>query len=328
MSQPRILIAEDEVHLREILRFQLEAAGFVVIQTCNGREAVEAAMDDPPDLALLDVMMPEMDGFEACRKMRASFRTRHVPIVMLTAKNESSDKVSALDGGANDYLTKPWDQQELVARMNSVLQWSKLQRSASPLTGLPGNLSINDEIRRRIESGEPFALIQADVDFFKSFNDKYGYPRGDEAIGAVAQILVETARDLGGEDTFVGHIGGDDFVILGRPETAEEIGEEVIRRFNENIPALYDAADRKRGYIEVPNRRHRVERFPLMSLTMALVSTDRIPVTHLAELSDVVQELKAHGKSIQGSVLVGDRRGGPLVNEPMSRPDDPTQSAA
>jgi diguanylate cyclase (GGDEF)-like protein len=328
VKKPRILIAEDEVHLREILRFQLEAAGFEVTQTSDGQEAIDSALNAPPDLALLDVMMPNVDGYEVCRRLRASFRTRHVPIIMLTAKTETGDKVNGLEGGANDYVTKPWAQAELVARARNVLEWSRMQRSASPLTGLPGNLSIDEEIRMRLESGKGFAMIQVDVDFFKSFNDKYGYLRGDEAIQAVAQILVETTRDLGGDDAFVGHIGGDDFVILSSPDCAEEIGEEVILRFNEKVSSLYDEADRKRGYVEVPNRRHHIERFPFMSLTMALVNTERIPVTHQAELSDIAQELKAHGKSIQGSVLVGERRGEPLVNESGSKPDNPNQSAA
>jgi len=124
----------------------------------------------------------------------------------------------------------------------------------------------------------------------------------------MSRILVESAHRLGGSDSFVGHIGGDDFVILTTPEHAEEIGQSVIDRFNDAVPKLYDLEDRERGYVEVPNRRHVVERFPLMSVTLALVSTDRTPVTHLAQLADIAQELKAHGKGIPGSVMVGERR--------------------
>jgi diguanylate cyclase (GGDEF)-like protein len=152
-------------------------------------------------------------------------------------------------------------------------------------------------------------MLQMDIDFFKSFNDHYGYSRGDQAIQTLARIILGSAQKHGGEGAFVGHIGGDDFVVLTAPEHAEPVAEEVIARFNESVVELYDAEDRARGSIEVPNRLHVNERFPLMSLTIALVSTDRMPVSHLAELIDIAQELKSHGKGIPGSVLVGERRG-------------------
>lgn len=308
MAKPRILIAEDDPTLREVLRMQLELEGYDVLEARDGREAVDAAHEHMPELLLLDVMMPNMDGHEVCRALRSSFTTRHIPIVMLTARTEVKDKLTGLEGGANDYVTKPWDKRELMLRIRNVLEWSHQQRSASPLTGLPGNHSINDEIRRRLAVAESFALLQIDVDHFKAFNDYYGYARGDQAIQLLARILTESTGRLGGADGFVGHIGGDDFVVLTSPECAEALGEDILEWFNNAARDLYDQDDRERGYVEVLNRRHVVERFPLMSLTIALVSTDRVPVTHLAELIDIAQELKAHGKGIPGSVLVGERR--------------------
>ena len=308
MTKPRILVAEDEPHLREVLRFQLESAGFEVIEACDGEQAVAKANDFIPDIALLDVMMPNVDGYEACRRLRASFVTRHIPIIMLTAKTAVSDKIHGLEGGANDYMTKPWQARELVARISRALEWSRQQRSASPLTGLPGNLSINEEINRRLGLDEPFAMLQIDIDSFKAFNDQYGYARGDQAIQRLAQIVAEASQRHGGVDNFLGHIGGDDFVILTAADHAEELGEEIIAEFNRTVGNLYDKFDRERGYVEVRNRLHNLERFPLMSLTIAMVSTERMPVSHLAQLIDIAQELKAHGKGIPGNVLVGERR--------------------
>jgi diguanylate cyclase (GGDEF)-like protein len=309
LTRPRLIIAEDEPHLRDILRFQLESAGFDVRDSGDGQEALEAALADPPDLILLDVMMPRMDGYETCRQLRASYLTRHVPVIMLTAKSTASDKVSGLEGGANDYLTKPWEREELVARVRNALEWSRQQRSASPLTGLPGNLSINEELTRRLEAGQPFAFLQLDIDYFKAFNDRYGYARGDRAIQAVARLLVDVAREHDESGAFVGHIGGDDFVVIAGAERAEAIGQAVIERFGALVPELYDAEDANAGHVEVLNRKHTTERFPLMSVTIALVRTDRLEVEHLAQLTDIAQELKARGKSVAGSVLVGERRG-------------------
>jgi PleD family two-component response regulator len=312
VSKTRILIAEDETNLREVLRIQLEFADFEVIEARDGQQAVDLAIANQPDVILSDVMMPFLDGFEVCRQLRASFATRHIPIILLTAKSELTDKMQGLQGGANDYVTKPWEHGELMLRIRNVLEWSRQQRAASPLTGLPGNVSINEEIRRRIGLGQPFAMLQIDIDFFKAYNDHYGYARGDQAIQTLSRILVDSAGHHG-TGNFVGHIGGDDFVILADPADAEALGQEVLDTFIATIGSLYDAEDRERGYVEVPNRRHIVERFPLMSVTLALVSTERTPVSHLAQLVDIAQELKAHGKGIPGSVMVGERRRQPDV---------------
>jgi diguanylate cyclase (GGDEF)-like protein len=308
VTKARILIAEDELNLRHVLQLQLGAAGYEIIEAADGQAALERAREALPDLVLLDVMMPHVDGYEVCRRLRSSYLTRHIPIIMLTAKTEVDDRLEGLHGGANDYVVKPWESRELLARVRNVLEWSKQQRSANPLTGLPGNLSIEEEIRRRMGEATPFSLLQIDIDSFKSFNDYYGYARGDCAIQTLARILVDNAQLHGGSEDFVGHIGGDDFVILSRPERAERIAEDVIAAFDQAALELYDEEDRTRGYIEVPNRRHVTERFPMMSVTIALVSTDRIPVSHQAELIDIAHELKAHGKGIPGSVVVGERR--------------------
>jgi diguanylate cyclase (GGDEF)-like protein len=253
--------------------------------------------------------MPGLDGYEVCRRMRASFLTRHIPIIFLTAKAERDDRMTGLNGGANDYVVKPFDMPELLQRIHNALEWSRQQRAASPLTGLPGNLTIDHEIKGRLERKEPFALLNIDIDSFKSFNDYYGYARGDGTIQAVATILVEAAQEFESANTFIGHIGGDDFVVLSSTDVAEPLAERIVREFDRVVPGLYDAVDRERGHVEVLNRRHVIEKFPLMTLTIALVSTDRYEISHQAELNDVAQELKEHGKSIAGSVVVGERRG-------------------
>jgi len=176
-------------------------------------------------------------------------------------------------------------------------------------------VSINEELKSRLAKGEPFGLLQLDIDFFKAFNDHYGYARGDQAIRRLAQILVETSQRYGGEENFLGHIGGDDFLVLTAADHTENLAEEIITEFNNSIGNLYDPVDRENGYVEVHNRLHNIERFPLMSLTIAMVSTDRMPVSHLAQLIDIAQELKAHGKGIPGSVVVGERRRHPSANE-------------
>jgi len=190
------------------------------------------AQDQVPDLIVLDVMMPQMDGVEVCNRLRGSFTTRHIPVIMVTARAGRDDRMAGLTQGANDYVTKPFDMRELVQRVRNTLDWSRQQRSASPLTGLPGNHSINAEIRRRLGIAEPFALMQMDIDHFKAFNDYYGYGRGDEAIQLLARILTESVHRVCGAEGFVGHIGGDDFVALCPCDDAETLGEEILAWFN------------------------------------------------------------------------------------------------
>jgi diguanylate cyclase (GGDEF)-like protein len=308
LSKPRILVAEDEPNLCDVLRLQLTVAGYEVVVASDGQEALDRARETTPDLVLMDVVMPQIDGFEVCRRLRASYLTRLIPIIMLTAKTEVEDRLEGLYGGANDYIAKPWEFRELQARVRSALEWSRQLRSANPLTGLPGNPSIDEELRRRIAEERPFALLQIDIDSFRAFNDYYGYARGDEMIQTLARILVDHTQLRGGTEDFVGHIGGDSFAILTRPERADELAEDIVASFDAVAASLCDEVDRSRGYIEVANRQHVVERFPIMSLTIALVGTDRVPVSHQAELIDIANELKAHGNSIPGSVVVGERR--------------------
>ena len=310
MSKPRILIAEDSSNLRDILRLQLTMSGYDVVEAPDGQAALDAVRDSAPDVVLLDVMMPHLDGYEVCRRLRQSFATRHIPIIMLTAKTEVEDRLEGLQGGANDYITKPWEARELLARVRNALEWSRQQRSASPLTGLPGNIVIEEELRRCIERGSPFALLQLDIDSFKAFNDHYGYARGDQAIQTLARILVDHT-----EGDFVGHIGGDDFIVITRTSRAQALAEAIIAEFDRETALLYDEGDRERGFIEVANRRHVTERFPMMSLTIALVSSDRYAITHQAELADIAHDLKAQGKAIPGSVVVGERRRGDAADE-------------
>jgi PleD family two-component response regulator len=304
----RILIAEDEPHIRHVLKIQLEGAGYEVVTAEDGIKALEEVGRALPDLILLDIMMPKMDGYEVCRRLKTDFRTSKVPVIMLTAKSTENDKVSGIEIGANDYLTKPYSSKELLARVKNLLQWSSAEREANPLTGLPGNISIEKELKRRVDSHEPFVFAICDVDDFKAYNDRYGYARGDQGIKMTASVIADAVKELGNDDDFVGHIGGDDFVFITTPGKADLIGERVTADFDQRVNFLYDETDRRRGYIEVQNRRGEVERFKLMSITLALVNSDTHNIEHFAQVSAIAAELKAYGKSIPGSIVVKERR--------------------
>ena len=181
-SSYRILIADDEPHIRQILRFTLERAGYQVFTASDGEEALARAAEIKPSLVLLDVMMPKVDGYEVCRKMRQDFSLNQVPVIMLSARGDQRDRVAGLENGANDYLVKPYSNEELLLRVKNVLEWNIRQKEANPLTGLPGNTAIEREMIVRISQKKPYAFLYIDIDNFKGFNDYYGYPKGDEII--------------------------------------------------------------------------------------------------------------------------------------------------
>jgi PleD family two-component response regulator len=304
----KILVVDDEDHIRRILRFQLEKHGYRVVLAENGEIALELVRREAPDLVILDLMMPKIDGFETCRRIRQNFQTAQIPIIMLTAKSELPDKIKGLQDGANDYLIKPYSNEELLLRVRNVLDWSLKQKEANPLTGLPGNRAIEKELQGRIESKEPFAFLYLDIDNFKPYNDHYGYQKGDEAILFLSDIVTEAVNSLGGANDFVGHIGGDDFVIITSPARAEFIARHIIDEFDKGSLILLHEDDIRRGFMEIHNRLGEVKRMPLMSLTVALVIDDEGKLKHYAQVNDIASELKRYGKGMVGSVVVRERR--------------------
>ena len=306
----RVLVVDDDRNLRKIISTNLELAGYMVQTAEDGHDALAKIGDFEPDLVLLDLMMPRMDGFEVAQQIRAHRlpTVANVPIIMLSAKSETEDKLRGFDAGADDYMTKPFGPQELLARVHAKIRRVEVDSSLSPLTKLPGNLRIENELRRRLDKQLAFAVLYLDLDHFKAFNDVYGFTHGDEAIQLVAHVSVDAVRRRGTENDFVGHIGGDDFIIVTEPDRAEEIAREIIADFDREIRALYTAKDLKQGYIETRDRRGTLNRFPVMSLSIAVVSNDRGQLTNYAQVGEAAADLKRYAKSIAGSVFVKDKR--------------------
>ena len=304
----KILVVDDEEHIRRILQFQLEKNGYRVVTAENGEEALQLVRREQPDLIILDLMMPKIDGFEVCRRIRQDFQTCQIPVIMLTAKSDLPDKIKGLKDGANDYLIKPYSNEEMLLRVGNVIDWSKQQKEANPLTGFAGNRAIEKELLHRIERKEAYAFLYMDIDNFKAYNDYYGYQKGDESILFLADIITESVNSLGGSNDFVGHIGGDDFVIITSPARAEFIARHIIDEFDKGSLVLMKEQDIRRGYLEVRNRLGEIKRVPLMSLTIAIVMDEGQRLKHFAQVSDIASELKSFGKGMSGSIVVRERR--------------------
>jgi diguanylate cyclase (GGDEF)-like protein len=302
----RILVVEDSPTVAQLVAAKLEGAGYQTQVVADGQAALNAALANPPDLILCDVVMPGLDGFELTRMLRKDPRTTSVSIIMLTGLG---NVMEGLESGADDYIVKPFNDVELMARIKSTLRRNKEMRAVSPLTGLPGNTRIEEEIERRISLGLDFAVLYADIDNFKPFNDHYGFARGDGVLRLTGQLIQNVALDYGGAASFVGHLGGDDFIVIASPENAAEIAEQLIARFDDEAPRLYDQADAARSYIETEDRMGEVQRFPPVSISIGVATTSTRKFTHYAEAVAVASEMKSFTKKSVGSTWAVDRRG-------------------
>lgn len=317
-AQARILVADDDPAMCLLLRETLQEAGYEVMIANDGDQLIRMAQDHPPDLLIIDLVMPLVDGFEAIRQLRNDTRTSHLPMIILTARSASEEVVSGFDSGADDYIVKPYDLDVLLARIRSHLRRAAKLPVRNPLTGLPGNVLLKAELERQINQKVPFALIYIDFDNFKAFNDAYGFSRGDRAIHTLASVLASTTP----REDFLGHIGGDDFAIIHYGGFPEELAQRIIAAFDERVAALYDPEDLRRGYLQGVDRYGVPRQFGLLSLSISIVTSDGERFKSVDEISKVAAEVKSAAKSIAGSSYVVDRRMSeqPIAEERRGQP--------
>jgi len=303
-----VLVVDDDDQMLRLVKRVLERAGFECVTIGDGEVAHESAVDWRPDIILLDLMLGSTTGDQILADIRKDFRTRLIPVVFLTVRSSLKDKVEHLLAGADDYVTKPFIAEELVARLRAVISRSTNTRDLNPLTGMSGNTDILREINQRLKANERFAVLYPDIDTFKSYNDHYGFLRGDDVIKKLSTIVLEVLEANYSPRHFAGHVGGDDFVILTDPSLAETIATEVTRRFDEAVPALYDPQDRERGWIEYEERNGNTLRAPLVSVSIGIVIAEPGRYTSAAALASRAAEVKGVAKRMPGSKWVLDRR--------------------
>jgi len=304
MAKERIVVADDSLLMLKIIEDKLLEAGYEVISAADGKEALGKIIDNPPDLVILDVMMPLMTGWEVCCQLRKHALTNALPIILLTARSEEEDRIAGLELGADDYIVKPFSANELLARVKAILARTKRSRQASPLTGLPGNEAIEERITRRLAARKPTAIVYADLDNFKAFNDVYGFKHGDRAIKLTSRILSGSLEWWEKEDDFLGHLGGDDFVVIIDPERADEFSQMVVERFDLEIKYLYKKDDLEKGYLVTTNRRGEWEKYPIISLSLAIMEFPDSQIESYQQLGEKAVQIKKKAKSIKGSCFV------------------------
>ena len=304
----KILIVDDDPDIRDVLKLTLSEENYEILEAGDGEEALKIVHDNQPDLILLDYKIPKIDGREVCRRIKKDLLLRHLPIIMVTGKGDINDKVNGIDAGADDYVVKPFEPKELLARIRMILRHTERDLEANPLTRLPGNVSILNELSQKIKSKALFTVCYLDLDKFKSYNDKYGFEHGDEVIKETARLLVRSAKGFGNPDDFIGHIGGDDFVIVTTPDKTDNLCQKIILEFESLVPSFYNEKDRKNSFIIAKDREGKEQKVPLLSISIGVVTNEHRKITHVAQIGEIGTELKAYAKSLERSNYVKDQR--------------------
>ena len=302
-----ILIADDLPDLLQALKETLEREGFIVTAVGDGRSALDSIRSDPPDIAVLDLKMPHLTGFEVCQALREDPILQNLPVIILSASSTRDSKVAGLDLGADDFITKPVDVRELLARIRMILKRSRQGLDANPLTRLPGNLSIESRVESSVADGRPFAVLYVDLNQFKAYNDAYGYDQGDRVLKGLSRVLVDQLRGGAGAE-FVGHIGGDDFIVLSTPDKMESLAQRICEAFDAVAPSFYNENDRKHGAISALDRQGNKRDFPLLSVAIGICHNRDRKLTGFAQVAHLGAELKKVAKGKPGSAFVVDRR--------------------
>ena len=308
MKKYRVLIVDDEEDIRDILKLTLEGEDYETAEAADGKEALRMVQIKSPDLVILDYNMPYIDGGEVCRRLKKDILLRHLPIIMLTGKSDILDKIKGIDAGADDYIVKPFEPAELLARIRMIIRRSERDLEANPLTRLPGNISITNELQNHIDKKTLFAVGYLDLDKFKAYNDKYGFEHGDEAIRETARIMLSAVHEHGNSDDFVGHIGGDDFVFITTLDKAEEISQKIIEEFEKKVPSLYTPEDAKNGWIMAHDRKGQLQKVNLLSVSIGIVTNEFRAITHPAQIGEIGAELKEAAKRLERSNYIKDQR--------------------
>jgi signal transduction histidine kinase/DNA-binding response OmpR family regulator len=302
---PRVLVVDDDASIRQICREVLELGGYQVRDAGSANGALAEARRFRPDMILMDVLMPGIDGYRAAEMIRADPTIGMAPIIFLSARGDTADKVRAFRSGAEDYMVKPFDAAELLARVAKALDRQARELGASPTTQLPGADAIQAEIERRLAVSDPTAVAcYLDLDNLKAFNDYYGYAKANAVIRQTGDVIRYIVTRLGGPGDFIGHIAGDDFVFVTGADNVDAVCKGICERFDHLIRLYYDPSDRERGYIETKDRFGVQRKFPIMSVSIAAISLARAKTyAGLAELAAVG---KRTAKGIPGSAYVRD----------------------
>jgi diguanylate cyclase (GGDEF)-like protein len=298
MGKARLLITEDDVDISNMLKIYFSGLGYDVDTALRGSEALEKTRQALPHLIILDIMLPDIDGYEVCRRLRTNTRTSHIPVIFLTQRDERSDRLQGLELGADDYITKPFDIEELKLRVQGAIRRSERESLTDPRSGLPAGRLIETELRRIIRETN-WAFLDIRINDFEAFNDVYGFVAGDDVLRFAGMLFSEVLDEFGTSQDFIGHAGGDNFVIITTENAAANIRQKLKSRFADEVMSQYNFMDRQQGFIQAPAKDGKAEQFPFMTLAIGLVMPSQQSFSDIREITELAAE--ARRQDVTGS---------------------------
>ena len=296
LSEKKILFTDtsDKKLKKLISRMDYEPIEFFSLE-----EMMSKAVKEHPSLIIGDLSQMGKPIHEVCQLLKNDILVRHIPLIIVSKKNAIHDRIQAYENGATDYIIHPFEEKEITTRIKRSIRDTKLALDANPLTHLPGNISIHENLERLLKEKKPFAVAYFDIDHFKSFNDFYGYTQGDQIILLSSHLLLECREKSGDfkKDIFVGHVGGDDFVVIGPEKTMESFCMNFISQFDASIINYYDPETAKQGFILGRNRKGEMTQFPLISISIAIViNNEGKKFSHIGQIASSGAEIKKYLK--------------------------------
>lgn len=301
MSKGRILVVEDDFDISNMLKIYFSAQGYEVQIASRGADALTSTRRQLPNLIVLDIMLPDMNGYDVCHALRTTARTSHIPIIFLTQKDERSDRIHGLELGADDYITKPFDIEELKLRVQNAILAASRQTQIDSKSNLPSGRLIEDHLRALMRSTRPWTYIDLRINGFDAFTDVYGFVAGDEVIRFMALLISEVIDTRGTPEDYAGHPGRDNFIVITHAEDADALRSTLIERFNLDVKQHYSFIDRERGYVLVPDGAYGEQQVALMTLSAGSVSTRTHQFSDIREITELAVEDRRRGLSGQDS---------------------------
>ena len=291
MGKARLLIVEDDTDISNMLKIYFNGLGYDVDVAPRGSEALEKTHTVLPHLIVLDIMLPDIDGYEVCRRLRQSTRTSHIPVIFLTQKDERSDKLQGLELGADDYITKPFDIEELKLRVQGAIRRSEREALTDPRSGLPAGRLIEEQLRLTIRKSG-WAYMDIRINYFDQFKDVYGFVAGDDVLRFAAMMMGEVVDEVGSSSDFIGHAGGDNFVIISTEDVSGKIRDRLKARFAEEVQTHYNFMDRQQGFILAANGENQMEKTPLMTFSIGIVTPKQQSFADIREITELAADVR------------------------------------
>jgi diguanylate cyclase (GGDEF)-like protein len=299
MGKARLLVVEDDIDIGNMLKIYFSGMDFDVDVAVRGSEALEKTKQVLPHLIVLDIMLPDIDGYEVCRSLRTNMRTSHIPVIFLTQRDERSDKLQGLELGADDYITKPFDIEELKLRVQGAIRRSERESLTDPRSGLPAGRLIEEQLRRIIRQ-KGWALLDARVNNFEPFKDVYGFVAGDDVLRFTAMMIGEVVDEVGSTSDFIGHAGGDNFIVITTEEKAEAMKARLKERFDNEVLTHYNFMDRQQGFVQTPAADGTTVKVPFMTMSVGIVSPSSNSFADIREITELAAEARRQDSASGG----------------------------